>query len=151
MPRHSDATSLSAAVYYYTSTLTYAFLAASASILALALMLYPTAVLRWLQRKRYQYEVTFSLYMLTPTEKFIFNSFVFLFASMIVIAASLYLPEHISFLVNRAAYYLAGETAGAFPESTSAAAAAAAKATVTAAARQAQDRIVGNGAGVMEL
>merc|ERR1711977_404475 len=33
---------------------------------------------RWLQRKRYQYEVTFSLYMLTPTEKFIFNSFLFL-------------------------------------------------------------------------
>lgn len=29
--------------------------------------------LRWLQRKRYQYEVTFSLYMLTPTEKFIFS------------------------------------------------------------------------------
>ncbi|KAK7730791.1 hypothetical protein SLS57_001623 [Botryosphaeria dothidea] len=157
MSHHSDATSLSAAVYYYTSTLTYAFLAASASILVLALMLYPTAVLRWLQRKRYQYEVTFSLYMLTPTEKFIFNSFVFLFGSMIVIAASLYLPEHISFLVNRAAYYLAGETSAAFPEPTSAAkeivqtSAAAAKATVTAAARQAQDRIVGNGAGVMEL
>lgn len=76
---------------------------------------------------------------------------------MIVIAASLYLPEHISFLVNRAAYYLAGETSAAFPEPTSAAkeivqtSAAAAKATVTAAARQAQDRIVGNGAGVMEL
>ncbi|EOD51014.1 hypothetical protein UCRNP2_2209 [Neofusicoccum parvum UCRNP2] len=156
MPRHSDATSLSAAVYYYTSTLTYAFFAASASILLLALMLYPTAVLRWLQRKRYQYEVTFSLYMLTPTEKFIFNSFVFLFASMIVIAASLYLPEHISFLVNRAAYYLAGETSGAFPEPTNAqhlveTSVAAAKATVTAAAHQAQERIVGNGAGVMEL
>jgi hypothetical protein len=29
---------------------------------------------RWLQRKRYQYEVTFSLYMLTPTEKFIFST-----------------------------------------------------------------------------
>lgn len=72
--RYPDATSLSAQVYYYTSTLTYAFLAASASILALALMLYPTAVLRWLQRKRYQYEVTFSLYMLTPTEKFIFST-----------------------------------------------------------------------------
>ena len=32
-----------------------------------------TATFRWLQRKRYQYEVTFSLYMLTPTEKFIFS------------------------------------------------------------------------------
>ncbi|RKF62629.1 hypothetical protein GcC1_146006 [Golovinomyces cichoracearum] len=31
------------------------------------------SLFRWLQRKRYQYEVTFSLYMLTPTEKFIFS------------------------------------------------------------------------------
>jgi len=30
--------------------------------------------LRWLQRKRYQYEVTFSLYMLTPTEKFVLST-----------------------------------------------------------------------------
>jgi hypothetical protein len=30
-------------------------------------------LLRWLQRKRYQYEVTFSLYMLTPTEKFVLS------------------------------------------------------------------------------
>jgi hypothetical protein len=37
--------------------------------------LYTTSLLRWLQRKRYQYEVTFSLYMLTPTEKFIFSKF----------------------------------------------------------------------------
>ena len=36
-------------------------------------MLYTSTLLRWLQRKRYQYEVTFSLYMLTPTEKFIFS------------------------------------------------------------------------------
>ncbi|KAK8248140.1 hypothetical protein HDK77DRAFT_441680 [Phyllosticta capitalensis] len=68
-----DDSVLSETVYYYTSTLTYAFIAASASLLLLALMLFPTAVLRWLQRKRYQYEVTFSLYMLTPTEKFIFS------------------------------------------------------------------------------
>jgi hypothetical protein len=31
----------------------------------------PTRLVRWLGRKRYQYEITFSLYMLTPTEKFI--------------------------------------------------------------------------------
>ena len=35
---------------------------------------YPSSVLRWLQRKRYQYEVTFSLYMLTPTEKFVLST-----------------------------------------------------------------------------
>lgn len=97
---------------------------------------------RWLQRKRYQYEVTFSLYMLTPTEKFIFSkpflnclfiqftlllhmllsfqplnrltsnptdSFIFLFFSMILIAASLYLPQHIAFLTNRAWFYYHGD------------------------------------------
>jgi hypothetical protein len=49
-------------------------LLASASALLLAAMLYPSALLRWFQRKRYQYEVTFSLYMLTSTEKFIFST-----------------------------------------------------------------------------
>lgn len=43
-----------------------------------ALALYPSSLLRWFQRKRYQYEVTFSLYMLTPTEKFIFSECCFL-------------------------------------------------------------------------
>jgi len=66
---------------------------------------------RWLQRKRYQYEVTFSLYMLTPTEKFIFNSFLFLFFSMIIIAMTLYLPQHITFLTNRAWFYYNGDEA----------------------------------------
>ncbi|KAJ9666099.1 hypothetical protein H2201_003777 [Coniosporium apollinis] len=88
-------------------------LAAALLLTALALiMLYPTTLLRWLQRKRYQYEVTFSLYMLTPTEKFIFNSFLFLILSMILIAASLYLPEHIAQLANRAFYYYAGDESG---------------------------------------
>ncbi|KAL2067964.1 hypothetical protein VTL71DRAFT_16062 [Oculimacula yallundae] len=64
---------------------------------------------RWLQRKRYQYEVTFSLYMLTPTEKFIFNSFLFLFFSMVIIAMTLYLPQHIAFLTNRAWFYYNGD------------------------------------------
>lgn len=64
---------------------------------------------RWLQRKRYQYEVTFSLYMLTPTEKFIFNSFIFLFITMTLIGASLYLPQHLSFIMNRGWFYYNGE------------------------------------------
>lgn len=34
---------------------------------------YTTSALRWMQKKNYQYEVTFSLYMLTPIEKFIFS------------------------------------------------------------------------------
>jgi len=71
------------------------------------------SMFRWLQRKRYQYEVTFSLYMLTPTEKFIFNSFLFLFFSMIVIAMTLYLPQHLAFLTNRAWFYYHGDETNA--------------------------------------
>jgi len=49
--------------------------------------------------------------MLTPTEKFIFNSFLFLFFSMIIIAMTLYLPQHIAFLTNRAWFYYNGDEA----------------------------------------
>lgn len=56
------------------ATLATALLLAAASALLIAAMLYPSAMLRWFQRKRYQYEVTFSLYMLTSTEKFIFST-----------------------------------------------------------------------------
>jgi len=35
---------------------------------------FASPLIRWLQRKRYQYEVTFALYMLTPTEKFILST-----------------------------------------------------------------------------
>lgn len=31
--------------------------------------------MRWVRLKIYQYEVTFAVYMLTPTEKFIFSTF----------------------------------------------------------------------------
>ncbi|KAK3062639.1 hypothetical protein LTS18_003645 [Coniosporium uncinatum] len=72
-------------------------------------MAYSSSIARWAQRKQYQYEVTFSLYMLTPTEKFIFNSLLFLILSLVVIATSLYLPEHIINIANRAFYYWAGE------------------------------------------
>ncbi len=34
---------------------------------------YLSSFVRWLQLKKYQYEVTFSLYMLTRTEKIIFS------------------------------------------------------------------------------
>ncbi|CAD6572487.1 MAG: hypothetical protein ASARMPREDX12_005245 [Alectoria sarmentosa] len=72
-------------------------------------MLYASDLIRWLQRKRYQYEVTFSLYMLTPTEKFIFNTFLLLFISLIIVAASLYLPEHVMKMASRAWFYYAGD------------------------------------------
>jgi hypothetical protein len=56
------------------ATLATALLLTAAAALLTAAMLYPSALLRWFQRKRYQYEVTFSLYMLTSTEKFIFST-----------------------------------------------------------------------------
>ncbi|KAL5121453.1 hypothetical protein ACEQ8H_000525 [Pleosporales sp. CAS-2024a] len=85
-----------------------AILLACASALVVAAMLYPAALLRWFQRKRYQYEVTFSLYMLTSTEKFIFNSILFLLLSLLIIAASLYLPDHLTIIANRLFYYFSG-------------------------------------------
>jgi len=55
------------------------------SLLAVAMLaLYPNNLLKYLQRKRYQYEVTFSLYMMTPTEKFIFSTFVFLVSRVVL-------------------------------------------------------------------
>lgn len=51
---------------------------AGLSLLALTagfLLFQPTGFVKWLQKKNYQYEVTFSLYMLTPTEKFVFSTF----------------------------------------------------------------------------
>ncbi|EEP78669.1 conserved hypothetical protein [Uncinocarpus reesii 1704] len=54
-----------------------------------------TSFIRWLRLKNYQYEVTFALYMLTPMEKFIFNSLLLLVVSMFLAAAYIYLPNHI--------------------------------------------------------
>lgn len=34
-----------------------------------------SSLVRWLQIKKYQYEVTFSLYMLTSTEKCVFSTY----------------------------------------------------------------------------
>lgn len=130
------------------ATVATAVLLAAASALFIAAMLYPSAMLRWFQRKRYQYEVTFSLYMLTSTEKFIFStrpppcltapiqsllsmlplhtyhrntpaetvhtdnspadSVLFLLLSLLIIAASLYLPEHLSIIASRIFYYYSG-------------------------------------------
>ncbi|GAM83651.1 hypothetical protein ANO11243_016390 [Dothideomycetidae sp. 11243] len=83
-------------------------------VLPLALLsLRPASALRYLQRKRYQYEVTFSLYMMTPTEKFIFNSILFLFVAMVLIAAALYLPANVVNLAKRAGYYIGGDDVAA--------------------------------------
>jgi hypothetical protein len=46
----------------------------STVLLGLITFLMPSTFYKWLSRKKYQYEVTMSLYMLTPTEKFIFSA-----------------------------------------------------------------------------
>lgn len=43
-------------------------------VLATAFFFKPTGLVKWVQKKNYQYEVTFALYMMTPTEKFIFST-----------------------------------------------------------------------------
>jgi len=68
-----------------------------------------SSVLKFLRRKRYQYEVTFSLYMLTPTEKIVFNTVLFFILSMAMYAISLYLPKHFKVVGSRAWFYVVGD------------------------------------------
>jgi hypothetical protein len=85
------------------------------------------ALVRWVRLKIYQYEVTFAVYMLTPTEKFIFSMFLLqylrvLYAykrlsdsllltliSMILTAIYVYLPNHLRVIYGHLYYYWAGE------------------------------------------
>jgi Small subunit of serine palmitoyltransferase-like len=102
----------------------------------------PATILKRLQKTKYNYEVTLALYMLTPTERFIFStshplllpssdsqftnplpaprrpatnilclldSILFLALSLLLIAAFLYLPEHIATISRRAFYYCFGD------------------------------------------
>jgi len=56
-----------------TTVLLVAILAVLLTLLISPNTIAPPSLLRWAQRKRYQYEVTFGLYMMTPTEKFILS------------------------------------------------------------------------------
>ncbi|KAL4927459.1 serine palmitoyltransferase small subunit family protein [Aspergillus undulatus] len=67
------------------------------------------AFIRWVRLKIYQYEVTFAVYMLTPTEKFIFNSIILTLLSMILTAIYVYLPDHIRTIYGHLYYYWVGE------------------------------------------
>lgn len=69
---------------------------------------YASSFVRWLQVKNYQYEVTFSLYMLTRTEKIIFNIILVILFSLLITAASMYLPNHVALIYNRIWYYVHG-------------------------------------------
>ncbi|OJJ52677.1 hypothetical protein ASPSYDRAFT_164288 [Aspergillus sydowii CBS 593.65] len=67
------------------------------------------AFVRWIRLKIYQYEVTFAVYMLTPTEKFIFNSIILTLLSMILTAIYVYLPDHLRTIYGHLYYYWVGE------------------------------------------
>jgi len=54
------------------SFLSVTFLTGTLGLLALA-MTKPTETYKYMQRKRYQYDVTLALYMLTPKEQFVFS------------------------------------------------------------------------------
>ncbi|EEA26911.1 hypothetical protein TMatcc_004807 [Talaromyces marneffei ATCC 18224] len=68
-----------------------------------------TSFLRWLRLKNYQYEVTFALYMLTPTEKFIFNFIVLTIVSLFCTAAYVYLPDHVAQIYGHVHYYFTAD------------------------------------------
>ncbi|KAL2871333.1 serine palmitoyltransferase small subunit family protein [Aspergillus lucknowensis] len=68
-----------------------------------------SALVRWVRLKIYQYEVTFAVYMLTPTEKFIFNSLLLTLISMILTAIYVYLPDHLRSIYSHVYYYCVGE------------------------------------------
>ncbi|KAK1770600.1 hypothetical protein QBC33DRAFT_512339 [Phialemonium atrogriseum] len=103
---------------------------------------------KWLKLKIYQLEVTFSVYIFTPLEKFIFYSVLFLLVSLTFIATILYLPGHVSFILDRAWFYAHGDAADAkdaaartlahalAAQSTAAAAAVAAAETVAELVRE---------------
>ncbi|KAL4793437.1 hypothetical protein BDV19DRAFT_216422 [Aspergillus venezuelensis] len=75
----------------------------------MTLLWFAAAFVRWVRLKIYQYEVTFAVYMLTPTEKFIFNSIILTLLSMILTAIYVYLPDHIRTIYGHLYYYWAGE------------------------------------------
>ncbi|CEJ59499.1 hypothetical protein PMG11_08123 [Penicillium brasilianum] len=68
-----------------------------------------TSLVRWVRLKIYQYEVTFAIYMLTPTEKFIFNSLLLTLTTMIATGIYIYLPDHLRAIYGHLYYYWAGE------------------------------------------
>ncbi|EAU32415.1 conserved hypothetical protein [Aspergillus terreus NIH2624] len=68
-----------------------------------------TKLVRWIRLKIYQYEVTFAVYMLTPTEKFIFNTLLLTLIAMILTGIYVYLPDHIRAIYSHLYYYWVGE------------------------------------------
>ncbi|KLJ12867.1 hypothetical protein EMPG_09460 [Blastomyces silverae] len=112
-----------------------------------------TSFIRWLRLKNYQYEVTISLYMLTPIEKFVFNTLLFLITSMLLTAAYVYLPDHVTTVSKRIWYYWAGDAFTDFPfvNASTSAAAAGAKTALSAAQQEGYETLMETAKKVAEM
>ncbi|KAI7216752.1 hypothetical protein KC333_g4654 [Hortaea werneckii] len=135
---------------FLSPTTQYATLAALLIMAATFLLYQPTGLVRWLQKKNYQYEVTFALYMLTPTEKFVFNSILFLTLSMFTLAVVLYLPDHILTISRRGYYYCAG-VGGTWTESSTTSSSSTTTLLIPAAADKLGDGAHAASGAVVEL
>jgi len=66
----------------------------------------PVGAFFW--RRRVWMETTFALSMIEPWEKVLIMSICYAFLAFLIAALHRYLPKHITFLGDRAAYYLLG-------------------------------------------
>ena len=73
----------------------------------------PTKVSNYLRVRYYQYEVTFGLYMLTPTEKTIFNSIILITVCALLYALFWGLQPFVINGVCRLVYYITGSFSSA--------------------------------------
>lgn len=68
----------------------------------------PTKLSNYIRVRYYQYEVTFGLYMLTPSEKVVLNTIILTILSAILYALYWGLEPFITQLVCRVVYYIMG-------------------------------------------
>ncbi|KAK9455268.1 hypothetical protein V1511DRAFT_459368 [Dipodascopsis uninucleata] len=62
----------------------------------------------FLKRLKYRYEVTMPLYVMTPTEAFIFNSFTLICLALLILTMCTYLPKSMQMFMSRTYYYYSG-------------------------------------------
>lgn len=58
----------------------------------------------------YRYEVTFGVYVMTPGEKFVANTFVLVFLSLLIWASLLYFPQLLFQKIRRMVWLLTGHS-----------------------------------------
>ncbi|KAJ8101120.1 hypothetical protein POJ06DRAFT_89018 [Lipomyces tetrasporus] len=63
----------------------------------------------FIKKWKYRYDVTLPLYVMTPIEQFVLNSFLFTCLVLLATAVYTYTPVQIQVVVRRAYYYYSGE------------------------------------------